>query len=224
MVGIYCRISREKEEGKDRSINDQKLLGIELSNSIKLPYKVYIDEGISGTNEIEDRPQFSQLLDDIQEGIITHVYAYDQSRLERNPQVRFALKKLLKENKTQLYTESGQVDLHDDESEMLGDIVSIMNSYYVRITKKKIRSVIKRNVSTGKVHGIPPYGYTKDEDNLMVVDKEQAKIIQKIYELNLKGFGHNKIKEYLIQNNIQGRNWSKSTIGHGVVRSAFSIF
>ena len=137
MFGIYCRISKEKEEGKDRSINDQKLLGIELSNSLKIPYQIYIDEGISGTNEIKDRPQFSKLLEDIEEGIITHVYTYDQSRLERNPQVRFVLKKLLKENNIQLFTESGQVDLHDDESEMFGDIISIMNSYYVRMTIKK---------------------------------------------------------------------------------------
>ncbi len=217
MLGIYCRISKEKEEGKDRSINDQKLLGIELSKSLKIPYQIYIDEGISGTNEIKDRPQFSKLLEDIEEGIITHVYSYDQSRLERNPQVRFVLKKLLKENNIQLYTDSGQIDLHDDESEMFGDIISIMNSYYVRMTKKKIKSVIKRNVSLGKIHGLPPYGYTHDENNVMVIDKKKSKVIKKIYELNLKGWGQNKIKEYLIQNKIpndrNGKNWGKSTVG-----------
>ena len=39
MLGIYCRISKEKDKGKDRSINDQKLLGIELSKYLKIPYK-----------------------------------------------------------------------------------------------------------------------------------------------------------------------------------------
>jgi len=217
MLGIYCRISKEKEEGKDRSINDQKLLGIELSQALKIPYKIYIDEGISGTKEIKDRPQFSKLLEDIEEGLITQVYSYDQSRLERNPQVRFALKKLLKENNIILHTESGQVDLHDDESEMFGDIVSIMNSYYVRMTKKKIKSVIKRNVGEGKIHGLPAYGFTQDENNLLVINEKEAKVIKKIYELNLKGWGHNRIKEYLIQNEIpnsrKGRKWGKSSVG-----------
>jgi site-specific DNA recombinase len=205
MLGIYCRISREKEEGKDRSINDQKLLGIELANKLKLPYKLYIDEGISGTFEIEDRPEFSQLLDNVQEGIITHIYSYDQSRLERNPQVRFALKKLLKENDTKLYTETGEVDLNDDELEMLGDIVSIMNSYYVRITTKKIKSVIKRNVSSGKIHGLPAYGYTKDENRTMVINKEEAKIVKLIYKLSFEGKGQRWIAQYLYEQKIPTR-------------------
>jgi site-specific DNA recombinase len=35
MIAIYCRISREKEAGKDRSINDQRLSGIELAKKTK---------------------------------------------------------------------------------------------------------------------------------------------------------------------------------------------
>ena len=61
MLGIYCRISREKEAGKDRSIADQKALGIELAQKHRTEYKVYIDEGYSGTLEnIKDRPAFSK--------------------------------------------------------------------------------------------------------------------------------------------------------------------
>ena len=82
MLAIYCRISKEKEEGKDRSINDQKQLGIDLANDLNIPYKVFIDEGISGTLPIEKRPEFSLLLDEIENHKFTHLYAYDQSRLE----------------------------------------------------------------------------------------------------------------------------------------------
>tara|TARA_R110000868_G_scaffold175781_2_gene413007 strand:- start:8728 stop:10335 length:1608 start_codon:yes stop_codon:yes gene_type:complete len=205
MLGIYCRISREKLDGKDRSINDQKLLGIELSKKLKLPHKVYVDEGISGTDEIKNRPEFSNLLDDVQDGLVTHIYAYDQSRLERNPQTRFAFKNLLKENNTKLFTETGEVDLYDDELEMLGDIVSIMNSYYVRITTKKIKSVIKRNVSSGKIHGLPAYGYTKDEDGTMIVDEEEAKIVKLIFKLSLEGKGQRTIARYLNEKKIPTR-------------------
>ncbi len=43
MLGIYCRISRLKEDGKDRSIDDQRLTGIEFAKKNNLEYKVYID-------------------------------------------------------------------------------------------------------------------------------------------------------------------------------------
>src|SRR5690606_34351003 len=116
--------------------------GIEKAEELSLKYNVYTDEGYSGTLEnIDDRPQFSKLIDDIQDGKITAVYTFDQSRLERNPQVRYVIKKILKENNIKLYTDNGYVDLEDDQSEMLGDMLSIMNQYYVKLTTRKVKSV-----------------------------------------------------------------------------------
>jgi DNA invertase Pin-like site-specific DNA recombinase len=91
MLGIYCRISRLKEDEKDRSIEDQQKTGIEFAKKSNLAYKIYVDEGISGTKPVSERPALSNLLDDIAEGLIKSVFVYDQSRLERNPQIRFAL-------------------------------------------------------------------------------------------------------------------------------------
>ncbi|WP_417556909.1 recombinase family protein [Mesoflavibacter zeaxanthinifaciens] len=218
MLGIYCRISREKEEGKDRSIEDQKNLGIEKAKELELEYKVYIDEGFSGTLEnIDDRPEFSRLIDDIQEEKISAVYAFDQSRLERNPQVRFVIKKILRENNIQLYTYNGLVDLQDDQAEMLGDIVSIMNQYYVKLTTKKVKSVIHRNVKQGKVHSnIYAYGYTKDENGYLVIDNEESKIVKRIYEDSLKGIGTNKIAENLSKEGVPTRY---NKIGKGVIKT-----
>jgi site-specific DNA recombinase len=116
MIAIYCRISREKEAGKDRSINDQKLSGIELAKKLNIPYRVYIDEGISGTLPINERPALSDLISDIYSKEINKVYVYDQSRLERSPEARFILKDLFIKENIQLYTESGLVgkDIEDE--------------------------------------------------------------------------------------------------------------
>ena len=75
MIAIYCRISREKEAGKDRSINDQKLSGIELAKKLNILYRVYIDEGISGTLPINERPALSDLISDsVYDSVCTSVY------------------------------------------------------------------------------------------------------------------------------------------------------
>jgi DNA invertase Pin-like site-specific DNA recombinase len=205
MFGIYCRISKEKEEGKDRSINDQKLLGIEVAKSLNLPYKVYIDEGVSGTARVEDRPEFSCMLDDISEGNLSHVYVYDQSRLERNPQVRFLVKDIFKKHNIKLFTDSGEVDLHNSESEMFGDLKSIFNSYSVRETKAKIKSILKRNVLDGKVHGLTPYGYTKDNDRNFIIDVNQVEVIKRIYQLSLEGNGYRTITKILNKEGVPTR-------------------
>lgn len=69
MLGIYTRISGNKEDGKDTSIEIQSELGIAFAKRIGLSYKVYTDIGISGAkDEIEDRPEFPLLLNDIKKG------------------------------------------------------------------------------------------------------------------------------------------------------------
>lgn len=207
MLGIYCRISREKEEGKDRSIADQEGLGIELAQNLKTSYKVYIDEGYSGTLEnIKDRPAFSNMIDDIQDGIIDSVFVFDQSRLERNPQIRYFIKKIFRENNVRLFTNNGEIDMNNDEGEMLGDILSVYNQYFVKLTSKKIKSVLKRNAKEGKAHSsIFPYGFGKDDKGYLIVNEEEAEIVKRIYNESLQGLGTNKIAERLNEDKILTR-------------------
>jgi DNA invertase Pin-like site-specific DNA recombinase len=218
MLGIYCRISREKKEGKDRSIPDQLKSGIELAEKIDIKYKEYIDEGYSGNlPKTEDRPMLSKMVGDIIKGKITTVYVYDQSRLERNPQVRFLLNEIFKKEGVKLYTSSGIIDLNDMESQMLGDMVSVMNQYYVNLTKKKIKSVLHRNAKEGKAHSsIYPYGYTKDDNNYLIIEEEEAEIVKRVYNDSLNGIGTNKIAENLNTENIPTRY---NKIRKGVIRT-----
>src|SRR5690606_38084962 len=97
MLGIYCRISREKEEGKNVSIPDQKKKGVAKAKELSLDHEFYIDEGISGTLPINERPEFFRLIGDIAEGKITHLFAVDQSRIERSPEIRSIVNTKLKE-------------------------------------------------------------------------------------------------------------------------------
>ncbi len=200
MLGIYCRISKEKENGKDCSINDQEKTGIELAKKLNINFEVYKDEGISGVLSIDQRPSLNKLLDDIYSGKIHSVFVYDQSRLERSPEARFALNKVFKKENIKIYTESGLVGT-DIESEFQGDLLSVINNFQVKLMAKKIQSVLKRNLTDGKVHAIPPYGYVKGENNLMVIDDVQSEVIKRIYDLSLQGKGTNKIAELL---NIDG--------------------
>ena len=59
-------------------------------------------------------------------------------------------------------------------------------------------------------------GYTKDPDGRLVIVEDEAKVVRKIFELYLNGFGVRKIKKHLEENGIKtvtGKNeWSTSTI------------
>jgi site-specific DNA recombinase len=221
MLGIYCRISQLKEEGKDRSIHDQKQLGIEFAQSIGSEYKVYIDEGVSGTLPVKERPQLVKMLEDIEEGIIDSVYVYMQDRLERSTRARFFIRSIFERNNVTLYTSSGKVNRDDDEQTLMGDIFSLVNEWEVKKTRKRVKSVLYRNAKEGIYQGIVPYGYTKTKEKVHIVDEDESKIVQRIFDLSLQGNGVAKIAEILNDEGIPTR-YNKLKNGTLSTRDKFS--
>jgi site-specific DNA recombinase len=162
MLGIYVRISRDREG--EVSTQDQLKIGKQLAKKLNIKFKLYEDKGISGTLGADDRPALNDLINDIESGKIIKVFAYDQSRLEREPQIRFYLLKLFEEYNIELYYETGLVS-NDIEAQAFGTIYSVFNNLQVKISRKKIISVLKYNAENGKVHALPPYAYYKDSNN-----------------------------------------------------------
>ncbi|UEG50308.1 recombinase family protein [Ferruginibacter lapsinanis] len=206
-LGVYCRISKLKDEGKDRSISNQKKLGIEKAKRLKIEYDLYVDEGYSGASEnIEDRPELNRLLTDIVNGKVTAVFAYDQSRFERNPQMRYAIGKIFKDCEVEYYTHvDGKVDLNDPQAELFGDMLSVFNKYHVTLTKLKVKSVLKQRAEEGKAHGIMAYGYKRDVKGKISIDADEAKIVKRIYSLSLKGIGTRSIAALLNSEEVPTR-------------------
>lgn len=203
MLAIYCRISVDRPEQK--SIKEQKLQGIEFANSNDYEYKVFIDKGISGGAIIEDRPAFNQLINEIKEDKITALFIYNQDRAERSEVTWFTLANLILDKNIKFYEEGVLVDLTDPTVFFTKGMLSQMNSFYRKSTKKKITDVLHRNLEEGKTRGILPYGYKKDENGYMIIDKEEALIVKEIYELSLKGIGTRTIAENLTERQIPTR-------------------
>lgn len=215
MVGVLCRISGDKEEGKDRSIHEQGLLGKALAKKLKLPFEIYKEEHISGTFPLEKRPELERLLDDIEDGKVTVMYIWFQDRLERNPQVRFIVKETLKKYNCKLYTEAGEIDLHDDALDMHGDMMSIFNAYFVRTTKKRVKKILKTNAEEGRIHGTMQYGYKASKDNHYIHDEDEKIIIERIFNYSLDGVSTHKIAVILNEENVptrRSKKWLASTV------------
>lgn len=204
MLGIYCRISVDRENQK--SIKEQELLGKEFAQKNGLKYKVYIDQGISGGGDPTKRPAFSEMLSDIKAGKIKALYVWNLDRTAREEATWFNLANLIVEHDITLYEDGKLLDLSDPSTYFTAGIMSQMNALYRRTTSKKIKAVLDRNVKEGKVHGrIYPFGYRKDEDGYLTIDEEEAEIVKKIYEMSLSGKGSSVIRKWLIENNVPTR-------------------
>ncbi len=82
---------------------------------------------------------------------------------------------------------------------------NLMNESYSKNSSKKMRSSLKASKKSGNFIGkIAPFGYLKDLEDVhkLIVDKDAAIIIKKIFNLALKGKSKQEIIEELTNNNI----------------------
>ena len=90
---IYTRVSqRSQEEGS--SLESQKELGIQKSKDLGMKHKLWNEGAQSSHHEdLLNRPKIVELLQDIENGKVKHLFVYNNDRLSRNDQTQFIIKK-----------------------------------------------------------------------------------------------------------------------------------
>lgn len=201
-LGIYARQSVTKDS--TLSIEDQIKHGIEQAKRLGLEYNLYVDSNESAAHDdTNNRPQFRQLLNDIEAMLITAVYALDFSRVSRSPLVSYQFMPLCAKHSTLLYTShDGTYDFTTSNDILRAGMQSMYNQDFVRKTKQKVASVLKnRALDGGSYAGIGAYGYKSGTGKKLVVDEEKAEIVKEIYQMSLLGMGTGSIAKTL---NIRG--------------------
>lgn len=79
----YARLSKD-DGSRYSSIESQIQLIKEFAKEQKIELvNIYIDDNVSGFIEVKDRPEFSKMLEDINNGIAECIIAKDLSRIGR---------------------------------------------------------------------------------------------------------------------------------------------
>lgn len=197
MLGIYCRTSKARKE--KYTIENQKDNGIKCAQKLGFPYRIYVDDGISGTTDDSIRGGLSDLFRDMKSKEISAVYVIDQSRVERDTLTWQFFVSLCLNNKISYYPGGSVLDLDNPTNRMYANLMSVVNSYYSEITSRKVKDANAKKVRMGKTHGLKPYGYEKDTLNNYVIFEDEAKIVRRMFELSLSGIG-----AYTIANILNG--------------------
>jgi DNA invertase Pin-like site-specific DNA recombinase len=153
-VGIYCRLSRDDNNGNSESMsigNQRQMLLSYIQERGWNLQDVYTDDGYSGTTY--DRPDFQRMIGDIEAGKINLVITKDLSRLGRN------------------YVQTGQYtdfffpqcgvryiavnDNYDsiNEDNDIAPFKNILNEMYAKDISKKIKSSRAISAKQGKFIG-----------------------------------------------------------------------
>ncbi|WP_300024987.1 recombinase family protein [uncultured Maribacter sp.] len=204
MLAIYVRLSQNDDDSN--SIENQIREGKEYANSKNLSYKIYNEgKGISGTNDIADRPELDKLIKDIVQDEINTVWMRNQNRLERSSNTFHLFADRAKKKKLQVVFGDKIMDWNDPNAFLQSSILSALNQYQAELQSEQTKKALLFNVKEGKAHGILAYGYSKDENRNLVIHTKEAKVVKKIFNMSLAGVGQRSIANHLNDSEIPTR-------------------
>ncbi|MFT9495498.1 recombinase family protein [Anaerosolibacter sp.] len=198
-AAIYARVSTEDQANRDNSIPAQIRAIREYCKKNNLAiYEEYIDEGIFGQKE--DRPAFQKMLRDAKNQMFNIILVHKFDRFARKIE-------LSRKIKTQLKTAGINVISITEpiEDSPMGFFVEglheLLAEYYIKNLAKEVKKGMNERVLKGKHMGQMPYGY-KVVNGEAIINEEQAKVVQMIFDLYGQGLGHWKIAKTLNEKNI----------------------
>lgn len=215
-VCAYARVSTDSiEQGEsfeNQVITYEKLI---KSNPEYEFAGVYADQGISGTSE--KRPEFQRMMEDCGNGKIDLIITKSISRFARNTTIVLNYTRELKQLGIGVYFEENNINTLSAEGELMMTVLASFAQEESRsISENNKWSIGKRfERGEGMINTTRFMGYDKDETGDLVINKAEAKIVRRIFEMYLSGEGCHRIAKILNDEGIKtitGSKWYSSTI------------
>ena len=202
-IAIYARLSKD-DGSRYSSIESQiqlakeyikeyiKKLGL-VDNEYEI--NIYIDDNVSGFIDLEDRPEFNKMLEDIRKGKINIVVAKDLSRIGRKNYLTQMILDEWKKHKINLILlqEMGRVfNLLEDDDELIG-LSGWWNERYIKDLSRKVKSGMGTRLKNGVLIQGFKYGYIKKPGGKLIVNEEVREAIETIFNLYESGLGMKRI-------------------------------
>lgn len=192
-IGKYIRLSREDGNIVSESVvNQDQILNDEIpgffEDGLYEVVDTYIDDGTSGTTDLERR-DFQRMVQDMKCGRINCVIVKNLSRAFRNSanQGHF-LEEFIPLYSTRFISlYQPRIDTFLDPEVVHSLEVSItgfMNEQYAYKTSADVRRTFKHKRENGEFIGaFAPYGYAKDPEdkNALIIDEEAAQVVRDIF-------------------------------------------
>jgi DNA invertase Pin-like site-specific DNA recombinase len=168
MLGIYCRTSKEQDI-ENSTIIQQRVAGIKFAEQHNFEYELYEDEGKSGYKISDDdldpfnnRPSFTNLINDIKKEKIDKVWVWEHSRLSRNQYASAFIFNVFEKYKITLYENQKQFDLNDPQLKFTRQILDAVSEYERQLIVARTTRGLRKRIDEGKRSHKELYCYQKD--------------------------------------------------------------
>lgn len=197
-TALYLRVSTEEQrnEGFSLAAQEETLRKYCESKGFEV-YDVYNDGGYSGKDF--NRPSMQQLLRDLQDDKFDVVLAVAVDRISRNNKdvLTFVDCELHPRGKKLLISTS-DIDSSTETGHMFISLLGTFAEYERRLIVSRVKKGMEQRATEGLSNGGAMLGYDSINGKL-VVNEEEATIVEEIFKLRVQGYGYKKIADTLNQ-------------------------
>lgn len=217
-VAAYCRVSTEIEDQLNSYENQVEYYTEYINeNPDFVLVGIYGDEGKSATGN-KWRKEFNKMIEDCRKGKIDMVITKSISRFARNTQDCLQFSRELKELGIPIFFEKENINSMDSKGELLFTILSSLAQEESRNISENVTWAYETLFQQGKVvvNAKRFLGYDKNDDGILIINKEQAVLVRRIYREFLSGYTVTQIAKGMNRDGIPGiygkPRWSGQTI------------
>ncbi len=208
---IYTR--KSTDEGLDQDFNSldaqreacAAYITSQASLGWKLSPKFYDDGGISGGTM--ERPALQQLLADIKQGLVDIIVVYKIDRLTRSLMDFAKMVDVFDEHKISFVSVTQQFNTTTSMGRLTLNVLLSFAQFEREVTAERIKDKIAASKKKGMwMGGLVPLGY-KAQDKKLMINKEEAKTVELLFEQYLELGSVKKLVEASKTAGLQGREY-----------------
>ncbi|KOC49965.1 recombinase family protein, partial [Clostridium botulinum] len=212
MIAIYCRVSTEDQQER-KTIENQIDFAQKYCDLHELSiFKIYKEDGVSGTIPLEDRPEGKQLIEDAKNNKFDTLLLYKLDRLGRSARITLNSIHTLEELNVQIKSMTEPFDTSSPSGRFMITMLAGVADLERSTILERMWLGANRAAKEGKwLGGIVPYGYFVNEDKYLEINNNaipginlsEADIIKLIFNLTVENhYSTVKICDYLNSLNI----------------------
>lgn len=211
IAGIYIRVSTDDQVREGFSLQEQqeKLEALCNYKGYEI-YKVYKDAGISA-KDMDSRPEFQEMIKDMKEGKINYIVAYKLDRVTRSVRDLEELIRTLEKYNCYLICDRDDVNTSTANGRFFIRMLTVLSQLEIEIVSERTKFGLNGAIKAGHLPGQPPYGFTRDGKKI-VVDESKRHIIERIFDLYVKGYSFKRIAEIFNKENVDNFKWYETKL------------
>src|SRR5664280_490200 len=194
-IGLYLRVSTD-EQRERQSIVTQRDFAERYCQLHSLPvYRVYADDGVSGTVPMEHRPEGSQILRDARQGKFDQLLVFKLDRLGRDTRLILNAVAELEKYGVRIRSMTEEFDTGTATGRLMLTMLSGFASHEREVIRERSVAGTNRVAESGAwMGGIVPFGYRKagekrngqlvvSEDPIPGMAMSEADVIRDVYRM-----------------------------------------